>query len=456
MGGKRGRGNPGANPGPPPGPDGGPRPGTGQGDAFDADKVRGRVDWEGCAESACLAARAGCHIDREVEVEAEARARRGGRRQGWRLAFRLVSLLRAPQPDILLHFQKQQGTAGHPRKRFYRARAHANPLNDGHYADLPDTPGNAPWAALYPEAFERAGREGRPPPRVAAADVGCGFGGLLVRLAPHLAPGELAVGIELRDKVCDYVRGRAAALRAAGGGDDAGGGGGGAAGGAAAASHPTPSPASTSTPNRGEAIAALRVNAQRHLPALFPTRSLARLFFLFPDPHFKARAARRRIVTPALVGEYAALVAPGGILYTATDVEELGGWMRRTVSERRGRGLFHPPPLPQARSRFFHTHTPLLSHDTQLDAHPMYRRLAPAALAAHDPAFSLLTEGTEEGQKVARARGRVWVSCYVRLAGARCPGAVAADAAGDAAAEKGGGEAGAGWEVVGAAVEAAK
>ena len=39
MGGKRGRSNPGNRPGPPPPPGGGPRPGTGQGDAFDADKV---------------------------------------------------------------------------------------------------------------------------------------------------------------------------------------------------------------------------------------------------------------------------------------------------------------------------------------------------------------------------------------------------------------------------------
>jgi tRNA (guanine-N7-)-methyltransferase len=176
---------------------------------------------------------------------------------------------------------------------------------------------------------------------VTAADVGCGFGGLLVRLAPHLPPGELALGIELRDKVCNYVRGRAAALRAAGagggGGGGSGGGGGGEGGGAGGEGGAPSTSAPASSTNKGEAIAALRVNAQRHLPALFPTRSLRRLFFLFPDPHFKARTARRRIVTAPLVGEYAALVAPGGILYTATDVEELGGWMRRTVRRERER-----------------------------------------------------------------------------------------------------------------------
>jgi hypothetical protein len=80
----------------------------------------------------------------------------------------------------------------------------------------------------------------------------------------------------------------------------------------------------------------------------------------------------------------------------------------------------------------------------------MYRRLSPTALSS-DPAAGLLSEGTEEGQKVARAKGRVWVSVYVRLAGARSPGAVADDAAADEAAEARGGEAGVGWEVVSAA-----
>jgi len=282
------------------------------------------------------------------ERERRTRRRGGAARREWRLrrlaCSTILLLLSPPLPS------PSQGTAGHPRKRFYRARAHANPLNDGYYADLPDTPGEAPWGDLYPQAFARAASEGRPPPRVTVADVGCGFGGLLVRLEPHLPPGELALGIELRDKVCDYVRGRAAALRAKVGGG--GGGGGGGEDGKDAAAPAAPS----SSSSKGEAIAALRVNAQRHLPSLFPARSLSRLFFLFPDPHFKARAARRRIVTPPLVGEYSALLVPGGILYTATDVEELGGWMRRTVhgsGERMGGRERGDSRRARARARAF-------------------------------------------------------------------------------------------------------
>lgn len=45
------------------------------------------------------------------------------------------------------------------------------------------------------------------------------------------------------------------------------------------------------------------------------------------DPHFKASNHRRRIIQPALLTEYAHIMAPGGWLYTITDVPELGEWM---------------------------------------------------------------------------------------------------------------------------------
>jgi hypothetical protein len=42
---------------------------------------------------------------------------------------------------------------------------------------------------------------------------------------------------------------------------------------------------------------------------------------------------RRRIINTCLLTEYAHIMAPGGWLYTITDVPELGEWM---VSERMG------------------------------------------------------------------------------------------------------------------------
>ena len=49
------------------------------------------------------------------------------------------------------------------------------------------------------------------------------------------------------------------------------------------------------------------------------------------DPHFKAGTHRRRIISRAQLADYAYLLAPGGILYTITDVPELGQWMREKV-----------------------------------------------------------------------------------------------------------------------------
>ena len=47
---------------------------------------------------------------------------------------------------------------------------------------------------------------------VEVADVGCGFGGLLLGLAPAL-PGSLCLGMEIRTRVAEYVRLRILALR---------------------------------------------------------------------------------------------------------------------------------------------------------------------------------------------------------------------------------------------------
>ena len=50
------------------------------------------------------------------------------------------------------------------------------------------------------------------------------------------------------------------------------------------------------------------------------------------DPHFKASTHRRRIISRAQLADYAYLLRPGGMLYTITDVEEVGTWMREKVS----------------------------------------------------------------------------------------------------------------------------
>ncbi|CAI5483021.1 unnamed protein product [Closterium sp. Yama58-4] len=66
----------------------------------------------------------------------------------------------------------------------------------------------------------------------------------------------------------------------------------------------------------------------------------------------------------ALLAEYAYVLAPGGTLYSITDVEELGVWM-----------------------------------DDHLAAHPLFRKLTAAQMEA-DPVIPLLSTSSEEGLKV--------------------------------------------------------
>jgi len=59
------------------------------------------------------------------------------------------------------------------------------------------------------------------------------------------------------------------------------------------------------------------------------------MFFCFPDPHFKRSKHKSRIITPALLSQYAYVLRPGGKLYHITDVEDLHEWMYKHCNEHR-------------------------------------------------------------------------------------------------------------------------
>ena len=71
------------------------------------------------------------------------------------------------------------------QKKHYRQRAHANPFSD-HALDYPKSPESIDWTSHFP-AF--MGTKKTPE----FADVGCGFGGLLISLSP-LFPDVLMLG----------------------------------------------------------------------------------------------------------------------------------------------------------------------------------------------------------------------------------------------------------------------
>ncbi|VDN21135.1 unnamed protein product [Gongylonema pulchrum] len=78
-----------------------------------------------------------------------------------------------------------------PQKKYYRQRAHANPISD-HDIEYPVSPDQMDWKSYFGDYAN--GRQ------VEFVDVGCGYGGLLIKLSP-LYPEVLMLGLEIRVKV---------------------------------------------------------------------------------------------------------------------------------------------------------------------------------------------------------------------------------------------------------------
>lgn len=68
----------------------------------------------------------------------------------------------------------------------------------------PQTPNDMDWSTYYPEIGDNR--------LIEFADVGCGYGGLLMTLS-KIFPETLMIGMEIRVKVSDFVMDRIAALR---------------------------------------------------------------------------------------------------------------------------------------------------------------------------------------------------------------------------------------------------
>ncbi|KAF9582799.1 tRNA (guanine-N(7)-)-methyltransferase (tRNA(m7G46)-methyltransferase) [Lunasporangiospora selenospora] len=240
-----------------------------------------------------------------------------------------------------------------PQKRYFRQRAHANVFSD-HHLDYPISPAHMDWSKNYPMHFAPKDGEGDENSvtqdsgkKVEFADIGCGYGGLLVALST-VFPDKLMLGMEIRVKVEEYVNQKILALR-------------------------------KKHPGSYDNASILRMNAMKFLPNFFEKHQLSKLFFLFPDPHFKKRKHKARIITPTLLSEYAYVLRPGGIIYTISDVKELHLWMVK-----------------------------------HLDAHPLFVRIPDEELVG-DLAVEHVRNATEEGQKVERNKGDKYLACYRRI-----------------------------------------
>ncbi|KAK4154342.1 putative methyltransferase-domain-containing protein [Chaetomidium leptoderma] len=276
---------------------------------------------------------------------------------------------RQKREDYRAAMRSQEGISELPRKKFYRQRAHANPFSD-HQLIYPPHPDQMDWSSLYPDYVvdDEPQDQHTPAPEtpsdqqdlaplrpkriskdVEVADIGCGFGGLLIALGPTM-PETLILGLEIRVSVTQFVEDRIKALRA-----------------------------QDQDTKLYRNVGVLRANTMKFLPNFFRKGQLAKVFICFPDPHFKTRKHKQRIVSTTLNAEYAYVLRPGGVVYTITDVPDLHEWM--------------------------------VQH---LDAHPSFERVSEAEQEA-DPCVAIMRTETEEGKKVERHKGQKYVALFKRL-----------------------------------------
>lgn len=223
-----------------------------------------------------------------------------------------------------------------PKRKLHRQRAHANVFSD-HDLKYPVSPESMNWAIHYPNQISP----------IKFADVGCGFGGLLIGLG-EIFPEKYSLGMEIRAQVADYVNKRISTLR-------------------------------LNYPGKYQNISVIRTNSMKFLVNFFEKSQLEKMFFLFPDPHFKKKKHKARIITSQLLAEYAYVLAEGGILYTNTDVEDLHIWMVK-----------------------------------YLDDHPLFEKI-PHEELERDPCYPLIMNKTEEGIKVEKNKGKKFPAAYRRI-----------------------------------------
>ncbi len=87
----------------------------------------------------------------------------------------------------------------------------------------------------------------------------------------------LTTGMEIRVAVTEYVRDRILASRQI--------------------SERSLDGSSEKQPGNYNNVSVIRANSMKHMPNFFSKGQLSKIFFLFPDPHFKVRKQKARIVT---------------------------------------------------------------------------------------------------------------------------------------------------------------
>ncbi|KYN98911.1 putative methyltransferase [Plasmodium gaboni] len=130
---------------------------------------------------------------------------------------------------------------------------------------------------------------------VTILDIGCGYGGLLFSLS-KIFNDKLILGLEIRDKITNYVGEKILSYRY------------------------------NYNPYYHN-ISVIRTNVIKFLPNYIKKNQIEKIFFCFPDPHFKKHNWRRRIITIENLSLYYHLLKNNGYIYFITDVYTLYLWV---------------------------------------------------------------------------------------------------------------------------------
>lgn len=199
--------------------------------------------------------------------------------------------------------------------------------------------------------------------------------------------------MEIRNQVLEYVRKRIAALRSQQQQK---------APSTSTQSNAEPQPSNTpesSVAGGYQNVSALRSNTMKFFPNFFAKHQLSKIFICFPDPHFKARKHKARIISETLNAEYAYVLRPGGLLYTITDVEEYHYWIL---------DHFHQVPVPDGNDK-----PAGCDQGEEGGIKDLWERVSDEDVQ-QDPCTQRMKDATEEGQKVSRNNGKKFVAVFRR------------------------------------------
>ena len=115
----------------------------------------------------------------------------------------------------------------------------------------------------------------------------------------------------------------------------------------------------------------LRGDGLKLFRELLPDGSAVAVHVYFPDPWWKARHRRRRVMTPEFVRDVERVLVPGGILHFWTDVEEyFEESCTLLLSESNLEGPRAVPERPAQHNMDYRTH---FERRMRLNDHPVFR-----------------------------------------------------------------------------------